>query len=305
MTDASSVLVGLALVTLVVTLALGALWDARSREVPDRLWQVAGIIGAGLGAGILASRGVGAVLLWLWVAGFAVQHLFPWDERWPDGSSRVPDALEASLYLTTGLILLVTGWTYGLGAQGVPLAAVATFVAVVFARGLFEARILYGGADAKAVIAIAAVLPLWSMPLLNPSGALSALLQVTPLALNALVNAFVLSLVVPIGLALRNARRGEFSFRRGFLGSSIPTDELPSRFVWLPPLSSPPSAIGQELTTAAEDRQLRVDQAAALRARGVVRVWVTPQVPWVVFFALGTGFALLLGNILLDLIAAV
>jgi hypothetical protein len=303
MTGTSSILIGLEILTLVVGLGLAAGWDARSREVPDRLWQIAGLIGGAIGAGLAAGSGLGPVLLWLLVAGFALQHLFPWDERWGGGSSRLPERFELILYVGTGVVLFVAGWAYGVGASGVPVAAIAVYATVLLARALFEARVLYGGADAKAVIAVAVLLPLWSAPLLSQTTTLTVLLQATPFALTALINGALLALVVPIWLAIRNARRGEFTFARGFLGTSIPTDELPLRFVWLhePKLegSTPP----MELETAAEDLQLRVQQAAELRARGIGRVWVTPQIPLVLFFALGAVLALLLGNLLLDLAA--
>ncbi len=301
MTDTSSILVGLEILALVIGLGLAAGWDARSREVPDRLWQIVGLIGAAIGASLVAGSGLGPVLLWLLVAGFALQHLFPWDERWSGDSNRWPELFEVSLYVGTGAVLLAAGWAYGLDANGVPVAAVAVYAAVLLARGLFEGRILYGGADAKAVITIAVLLPLWSTPLLAQTTTLTALLQVTPFALTALVNGAVLALAVPIWLAIRNARRGEFSFARGFLGTSIATDELSLRFVWLHEPKLEGRAPPMEFDTAAEDHQLRVEQAAKLRGQGIARVWVTPQIPLVLFFALGAGLALLLGNVLLDL----
>ncbi|EQD49121.1 membrane protein [mine drainage metagenome] len=303
MTDMSSIFVGLEILALVIGLGLAAGWDARSREVPDRLWQIVGLIGAAVGASLVAGSGLGPVLLWLLVAGFALQHLFPWDERWGGGSSRWPELFEVFLYVGTGVVLLAAGWAYGLGASGVPVAAIAVYAAVLLARGLFEVRVLYGGADAKALITVAVLLPLWSTPLLAQTTTLTALLQVTPFALTALINGAVLALAVPIWLAIRNARRGEFSFARGFLGTSIPTDELSLRFVWLHEPKLEGRAPPMELDTAAEDHQLRIEQGAELRARGIARVWVTPQIPLVLFFALGAGLALLLGNVLLDLAA--
>ncbi|MFZ0699194.1 MAG: hypothetical protein WAN74_03265 [Thermoplasmata archaeon] len=303
MTDSSSLLVGVQILTLVMGLALAAGWDARSREVPDRLWQIVGLLGAAIGAALLANGGAGPVLLWLLVAGFALQHLFPWDERWDGGSSRLPAIVEVVLYLGIGVVLFAAGWAYGFGADAVPIAAVAVYATVLLTRGLFEARVLYGGADAKAVITVAVLLPLWSVPLLGQTSTLRALLQVTPFALTALVDAAVLVLAVPIWLAIRNARRAEFSFPKGFLGTSIGTDELPARFVWLSEPKLDGSAPRTELDTAVEDRERRVEQATELRARGIARVWVTPQIPLVLFFALGAGLALLLGNVLLDLVA--
>ncbi|MGD0717996.1 MAG: hypothetical protein ABSA15_00220 [Thermoplasmata archaeon] len=303
MSDVSSALVDLQLFALVGGLALAAGWDARAREVPDRLWQVVAGVGALLGALLLAGQGPGVVLLWLFVAGFALQHLFSWEEHWEAASPRLLGLVDAVLYVGTGAVLLAAAWEYGVGGGGVPLSIVAVYVTVLTARGLFEARILYGGADAKAVIVVAVVLPLWATPLLVGSPTLTPILEVIPFALTVLVNAAVLTLLVPIALAIRNARRGELSFPKGFLGMSIPTDELPARYVWAHDPSLDQDHPPDDVATSAEDRQLRVRQAAELRARGVERVWVSPQVPMVLFLALGAGLGLLVGNLVLDLVA--
>ncbi len=42
--------------------------------------------------------------------------------------------------------------------------------------------------------------------------------------------------------------------------------------------------------------------AQDLRSRGVSRVWVTPQIPFLVVMAVGLVAALLAGNVLFDLI---
>lgn len=302
MTGVSSGLQGLQLFVLIVALAVAAAWDTRTREVPDRLWQVAGLAGAAIGALLLIADGLGAVLLWLFIAGFALQHLFAWDERWNESPSRLPEIIEIGLYLGAGLLLLAVGWVFGVGSSGVPVPAVAAYVTVLLARGLFEARVLYGGADAKAVITLGVLLPLWAGVPWGQSAPLGSILALTPFALTALINGAVLALSVPIALAVRNARRGEFSLPKGFLGSSLPVGELPTRFVWLHDPRLDGLDVPTGLDTAAEDRRLRTAQAAELSSRGIERVWVTPQIPLVLFLALGAGLALAIGNILLDLV---
>lgn len=303
MSDVSGALVDAQLLTLGVGLALATAADARTREVPDRLWQIAAGLGAALGAGLLVSDGPGPVLVWLLVAGFALQHLFPWDERWDGGSSRLPGIIETVLYVGTGAILFGAGWAYGLGGDGVPIAALALYGTVLLARGLFELRALYGGADAKAVITVGILLPLWSTPFVGQVPTLSAVMAVVPFALTALIDAAVLALLVPIALAIRNGRRREFSFPKGFLGMYIPTEQLAVRYVSLYHPRWEGGRAPEEPDTSEQDRELRVRQAADLREQGIGRVWVVPQIPLVLFLALGAGVALLFGNIVLDLVA--
>jgi len=42
--------------------------------------------------------------------------------------------------------------------------------------------------------------------------------------------------------------------------------------------------------------------AAELNSRGIERVWVTPQIPFLVIMAVGVVGALLAGNVLFDLL---
>ncbi len=53
--------------------------------------------------------------------------------------------------------------------------------------------------------------------------------------------------------------------------------------------------------TAEEDRLERVRAAQELEAKGVERVWVTPQIPFLVLMAVGAVAALLAGNLVLDI----
>jgi prepilin signal peptidase PulO-like enzyme (type II secretory pathway) len=57
--------------------------------------------------------------------------------------------------------------------------------------------------------------------------------------------------------------------------------------------------------TSEDDRRERVKAAQELEASGVTRVWVTPQIPFLVLMAAGAVVALLAGNLVLDLLARV
>jgi hypothetical protein len=123
-----------------------------------------------------------------------------------------------------------------------------------------------------------------------------------PFSLSLLTNAALFSIVVPIALAIRNARRGEFSFPEGFIGYSMAVEELPHRFVWVKDLAVPADPTAEDVETSAEDTARREQIAKELAARGVRRVWVTPQVPFLTVMAVGALSALLAGNLLLDIL---
>jgi archaeal preflagellin peptidase FlaK len=298
----SQALLGVQIALLVGGLGYAALSDLRTREVTDRLWQVLGVVGWGLGAVWLAPGGILPVALWLLVGGLTIQHMFPWDDALGKRLDRFADLIEGVAYLLVILVVLVASVHWGIGTSGVPLAVIALLATMLFARGLFELGVLYGGADAKALMVAGLLLPLLPTPLLPQTAPVALLLTVLPFPVNLLVDAAVLSLAVPVAIAVRNVARREFEFPRGFTGYMIPVKELPDRFVWLkdPLLAEEEDAA----ETSEEDREIRVRAAHDLEAKGVERVWVTPQIPFVVLLALGAVAALLAGNLLLDLFAA-
>lgn len=280
--------------------------DLKVREVSDSLWQLLGVAGAAVGVAALFSFGSLAVLLWVAVAALAVEHMFAWDDRLGPRLAPYADLLELGGYGVVAALVFGAAVRWGVGGAGVPIDVIAVFATVLVARGLFEAGVLYGGADAKALMIAGLLLPLFPTPWWAPSTGAAAITGYLPFSIDLLMNAALFSLVVPLAVAVRNLRRGEFAFWRGFTGYSIPVAELPDRFVWVrdPSLGEDPRE-ADDAETSAEDRERRVEAARALAGRGVRRVWVTPQIPFLVLMALGAVAALVAGNLVMDLIAVV
>lgn len=288
---------------LVVGFAYAAVSDWRDREVTDRLWQVLGVFGGVLGALAVAPGGVLPLVVWAVVAALTLQHMFPWDERLGPRAERWADPIELAMYLAALVVVGLAAWTSGIGPTGAPLSAVAVLASVVIARILFEAGVLYGGADAKALMTAALLVPIFASPVLFPSPGPFNVLAFLPFAVSVLMNAALLSLVVPVALAVRNVGRGEFEFPRGFTGYSMPVTELPRRFVWVRDDRAGDLRDEEEaVETSREDRELRTRVAHDLSVQGIERVWVTPQLPFLVLLAAGAYSALLAGNLVLDLL---
>jgi archaeal preflagellin peptidase FlaK len=283
--------------------AYASVADLTSREVTDRLWQVLGLVGVALGAVALSGDGPVALGLWLLVGAFTLQHVFAWDESLGERWEGAADLIEAVVYAVVIIVVVVSAIRFGIGATGVPWAVLAVLVTVLFARGLFEAGVLYGGADAKALMIAGVLLPTFSAVLIPVSGSFQLLLETLPFSVDLLMNAALLSLAIPIAIGVRNIARGEFRFPAGFTGFMMPVAEIPHRFVWLEDPLSTGGRGRDELETAEDDQQERERIASELTARGVQRVWVTPQIPFLVLLFAGAVAALLAGNLVLDLIA--
>lgn len=296
---------GLEIVVLIIGFGYATFRDLQVREVDDLIWRLMAIVGAVAGAILVLPLGATALILWVLVSGVLLEHLFPWDIALEERSRLPAWIVELIIYASVGGLLLVIALKGGGAGLSDVARAAAVYLSVVLARGLFEARVLYGGADAKALMVAGILVPFFPHPVLSLPTSATLILSALPFSLTVVVDAALLSIVVPIYLGLRNVARGEFELARGFTSFRIPVAELPERYVWLrdPTFLSGPQAEEAEVETSEEDRALRQRQAEQLRALGVERVWVTPQLPFLLFLALGAGAALLAGNLLVDILA--
>lgn len=302
-TTLTEVLRSVASVLLVGGLAFGAYADLKWREVSDRLWIGLGVAGGVLGLFDALAHATTDALLWLVVTAFVLEHLVPWDVALARRSENLPGLVEIAVYVGVGALLAGVGLERGVGPGALPITVIAVYVSVVFARALFEVGVLYGGADAKALMVAGLLVPIDAVPLLALPASAASILALYPFTISLLMDAAIFSAGVPVYLALLNAARGEFEFPRAFVGYRLDVAELGKRFVWLkdPTFGSDPEE--EAVETSEDDRALRARQQAELEARGVRRVWVTPQLPFIVFLAAGTVAALLAGNLVFDLAA--
>jgi hypothetical protein len=291
-------------VLLVGGLGYAATSDWRFREVTDRLWQVLGVIGFVLGAVVVGAGGTVPLVLWGVVGFLALEHMFPWDEALGPRFDPYANLLELGAYVVVFAFVAAFVARTGVGDSAVPLSVIALLATILFARALFETGVLYGGADAKALMIAGLLVPLYPSPVWGASGVLVPVTSVLPFSVDLLMNAALFSVGVPIAIAIRNAMRGEFRGIRGFTGYIIPVDELPRRYVWVrDPTFGDARSEEMEIETSADDRRRRTEIARELTARGVRQVWVTPQIPYLVLMAAGAVAALLAGNLVVDLIA--
>ncbi len=289
---------------LILGLALAAAWDLREREVPDGLWQALGVLGLAGGAVVLSYAGPFPVVVWIVVGALALEHMFQWDANSDGPLARWADVLELVFYALVTAFVGVSVLRWGVGGSGVPAVAVALLVTIIVARVLFEAGVLYGGADAKALIIAGVLVPLFPTPWLTLPAHAQSFATFVPFAVNLLMDAALLSVVIPIAVAVRNARRHEFDVRTGFTTYTIPVAELPQRYVWVRDPARPTTPEEEEaIETSEQDRAWRVKVADELRARGIDRVRVGPQLPFIVLMLGGALGALLLGNWIIDLLA--
>jgi hypothetical protein len=284
---------------LLVGLGVAAVLDVRDREVPDSIWIVLAGVGTVVGGVGVATGGWVPILLWLLAAGFVFEHLVPWDSLL--GGAESADYVELGIYLGVLAVLAGAVVKLGIGPGQVPVTVIVVVISVLFARALFESGILFGGADAKAVMVAGLLVPIFATPLLPVPASILPATAFLPFAVDLLLDAALVSVAVPLALGILNASRGEFHLRGGFTSYTIPVAELPRRWVWVRDPSYPVDRVAEEaIETSEEDVQWRTKIAAELAARGTTRVRVGPQLPFIVFLSVGAVAAVAFGNLVLD-----
>jgi preflagellin peptidase FlaK len=171
-------------------------------------------------------------------------------------------------------------------AYPLALAGFSIIITTVIALGIFYSG-LYGGADAKALIAIALTLPLlpFSYPIMSPIYPLTIfgnalLLSVLLVPLNGVLNL----LLIARGNRLFEGVKatGLQKFAAFFTGTKVsPSTAMSVHFSLLEKVSG----IGErylKIFTKVED----VDEPKVI-PKGVTKVWVTPAIPMIIFFLIG------------------
>ncbi|MCW3131344.1 MAG: prepilin peptidase [Candidatus Methanospirare jalkutatii] len=190
-----------------------------------------------------------------------------------------------------------------------PLIFTSLTVASVLALALYKLN--FGGADIKAIFAIALLFPRY------PKFACFPLAGIPPLeifVLSVVTNALILGISAPLTLFVANALRGNFSPLM-FLGIKVPADSLRNRkffrLMHAPPAPDAPTAPNAQRAKCkyvwgglepSEEYLRQIEDAAR---RGIVKeVWITPELPFVVFLTAGFFTASLLGDFIFMLLSA-
>ena len=288
-------------------LLVAAASDARTRKVRDLLWISLGSIGLVLITAELVLVSPKDGVAWslvgctaiLFYAIFFGAPLF--DE---DGFHRRPRRLILWFVAVALFLYPVSLLVSGTALPSTTLELYSMPAMVVVYQGFYRVRLLHGGSDAKGLIALGLLLPLYPdaspFPLLVPDPIFQqALRLIFPFSLAIWVDAAILALGVPLVLLLVNAVRGDLAFPQALLGYRAPTNAFP-RHAWL---MEKFDARGERILVLFPKRG--GDPAAdleRLRAAGIDRVWVTPQIPFMVPLLGGFLLAVLVGNLLIALL---
>jgi len=294
--DLPRVLVGLGF------LVLAAAMDWRRRVVRDPVWVAMGAVALALVEIELLSTNA-AWCLHLVSASTAILFfgVFFGEAMWDETGFHVRPLRLLVYALTPVLLVLAWLWSADAGAGEAFFRLLTMPAMIVIAHGLYEFGMLRGGADAKAVMALALLFPgvyphVASFPILQPPPVLEPVLAAWfPFAFIVLVNAAVLFLAAPLLFLARNAAAGDAKLPRALFGYRVALDAVPS-YVWFMDRIEEGKPVHVYFPRRTEDRE---EQIRLLREHGFEKVWVTPQLPFLVAMLVGFVLAVVLGNVLL------
>ncbi|MGI0148438.1 MAG: A24 family peptidase C-terminal domain-containing protein [Thermoplasmata archaeon] len=285
-------------------LLVAAVSDVRTRKVRDPLWIGLGSIGLVLLAVQLAldtwDPSAAALLGSSAILFYAIFFGAPLIEE--DGFH--PRPLRLALFGLAAVLFVTPAAIHAASGDSLPPGTLELYsmpVMVIVYQGFYRARLLHGGADAKALIALNLLVPtypdLTPLPVLGPDPRLEGVLRIVfPFSLVTWVDAAVLFLAVPVVLLVVNAIRGDLAFPQALLGYRVRSNSVP-RHAWL---MEKIDRRGDHMLVLFPKRGGNpAADLARLRDAGIDRVWVTPQIPFMVPLLGGFLLAFLVGNILL------
>ena len=173
------------------------------------------------------------------------------------------------------------------------LLAVIQFV-LIFALANFMFYVAgFGGADAKALIALSVVFPVYPriyvLPLLNEGLGI--------FAFSVLANSVIVAPVLALIFFLKNVREKNGRFVYRFIGYRVPVDAIP-KFHNLLEYVDENGRVVRSLRGIEPDEEMLRRLAKAKKEGKIERVWVTPALPFLVFMTAGFVVSVILGDLM-------
>ncbi len=282
----------------IVFLSIASLKDLKSRRVPNRLWVIMGIIAMLILAAelILVESADWEYFLFFIPIGIVFAEAF---------IDRPPIYSEGKLNVRVLGWLLLPVLTY--------VFLLNNFMDVIFDELLFLRLsmiigvmlftfilyffyIIYGGADAKAIITLAILVPSYpEIPNLTRHVISSDLIEFMeigfPFTLVILLNASLVVLIFPIVNFFLNLSKGDIDLPKMFFGYKKKVSELEDSFVW--PMEYFEDG---EMKTELLPRSDNEDKIESLKRHDIEIVWATPKIPFIIPITIGFIISFLIGN---------
>jgi len=196
------------------------------------------------------------------------------------------NVLWISMAVLGTVLLAVQYFTVGI-ENPIQLLFIPILIVIVYV--LFYIGIIFGGADAKAIMALTILTPLWpdisDFPI-HPS--------LMPFTWSIFSNAIILFLFIPPTFLIFNALKRDVELPFALLGYRMDAEEAKKKFVW--PLEKIVNG-KRKLVFMPEDFDA-TEHVDELEKAGMKKIWVTPKVPFMIPLLVGFIVAFIYGDIL-------
>jgi len=192
-----------------------------------------------------------------------------------------------------GILLIIQYFTIGfeniLMLLSIPLM-------IGFFYILFQFRLIFGGADAKALMALAILVPL--VPKLENFPMYDALPFFTWTIFS---NSVILFLFIPLSLLIFNMAKRNVEFPYCLVGYKMKAEKALEKFVW--PLEK--FKDGERRFVYMPSEFEAEEEILELQKHGLNEIWVTPKIPFMIPLLAGFTASFILGDILFHLIGLI
>ncbi|MCU0850710.1 MAG: prepilin peptidase [Candidatus Thermoplasmatota archaeon] len=192
-----------------------------------------------------------------------------------------------------GAVLLLIQYLDG----GFPNIWYLVFIPIMIALMylFFQMRLLFGGADAKALMALAILVPIQPTML---GEQLPLWKSFMPGSWIIFANATILFLLIPLSLLVYNIGKRNVKFPHSLLGYVITVEKAKQKFVW--PLEKIKDGKRRLMYMP---KNFDIDEELAeFEKVGITEIWVTPKIPFMIPLLIGFLVSFFLGDLLLQLV---
>jgi preflagellin peptidase FlaK len=203
---------------------------------------------------------------------------------------RASNILWVIMAIVGGMILIIQYFTGEITNYYI-LIFIPIMIGLVYL--LFQLGLIFGGADAKALMAIAILVPtqpqIYQIPQIPIWGQ-----SYMPAAWTIFSNSVILFLAIPVAMFLYNIFKRNIKFPYCLLGYRMKIAEAREKFVW--PLEK--LVDGERKFAYMPKGYDTEDEFDEFEKNGITEIWVTPKIPFMIPLLVGFIFTFVFGDIL-------
>ena len=185
------------------------------------------------------------------------------------------------------ILLLIQYFTVGFGDKTMHLIFIPIMIGMVYL--FFQLRLIFGGADAKALMAIAIL-----VPIIPSIGQFPINESLMPYSWSIFSNSIILFLFIPLSLLIYNLAKRNVKFPYCVLGYKMSIQKAREKFVW--PLEKIKDG-KRKFSYMPKDFDIE-KELKEFENIGVSDIWVTPKIPFMIPLLAGFIVAFIIGDLL-------